>query len=91
MLARCGQPDYRLNRLFFKQQRQLNDANKPPQKDQCHYFDAISLHKADRHPFAADGDSSGPTYRVPRHFFEWCCVDARDFWAFYRRTVAIIF
>ncbi|MCQ3011106.1 MULTISPECIES: hypothetical protein [Pseudomonas syringae group genomosp. 2] len=70
MLARCGQPDYRLNRLFFKQQRQHNDANKPPQKDQCHYFDIRSRHKADCHPFAADGDSSGLFYRVPRHFFE---------------------
>ncbi|KPB83681.1 hypothetical protein [Pseudomonas syringae group genomosp. 3] len=40
VLARSVQADYRLNRLFFKQRRQLDDAKKLPEKPQCHYFDA---------------------------------------------------
>ncbi|MCJ2373572.1 hypothetical protein [Pseudomonas sp. RGM 3321] len=79
MLARCGQPDYRLNRLFFKQQQQDTDANKPPQNSQCHYFDVKSSCKANCHPFAAGSDSSGPSYRMPRHFFEWAWAKSPDF------------
>ncbi|AAO57080.1 hypothetical protein ALO36_102009 [Pseudomonas syringae pv. tomato] len=40
VLARSVQADYRLNRLFFKQRRQLDDAKKLPEKPKCHYFDA---------------------------------------------------
>ncbi|PCK89347.1 hypothetical protein PsyrCH409_24405 [Pseudomonas viridiflava] len=45
-LARSVHPDYRLNRLFFKQARQSIGANKTSLKDQSHYFDVNFRKKA---------------------------------------------
>ncbi|KPZ12504.1 Uncharacterized protein ALO40_05295 [Pseudomonas syringae pv. viburni] len=69
VLARSVQTDYRLNRLFFKQCRQLADANKLPKKPKCHYFDANLPITAKCQLWAAGADLSANVDSGAASFF----------------------
>jgi hypothetical protein len=86
-----GHPDYRLNRLLFKQPRQRFGVNKPSKNSQCHHFNINCRDTAMCHFRAASVDSREEVFCEPRHFFECIEVGTAQKDAKYRQTVAIIF